>query len=380
MSRILPWSANARDAAWNDFLVSPLPRRSANAWRYTDPARFIPAERPAFGPTVRRIPEAKLPEGVTVAPLDGLSGEMAETASRLLGRALEPSKLHSLNLASWQEGLFVHVAPGAVPEEPLRLQAVANERPFVSIRLLIVVGEGAALTLEDEYSGGGSGTLDSAVELFAGPASCVRYLAVQNMAEGSVFHLAQRAVAEEEANIHSAICSLGASVFRADLGTILAGRGAESHWAGAIVGSGDQHFDHHTDHLHSAPRTKSDFNFRAILRDRARAVYTGNITIGAGAPGCEAYQEARNLMLSDEARADSIPELEISESDVKCTHGAATGPADPSQLFYLASRGIPEREALRMVAEGFIAPVLSGVPATLRAVLHARLSERLGAL
>lgn len=373
-----PWTAPARDQAWERFLAAPLPRRSANAWRFTDPARFVPEGRAGDGPALRTVPPVRPPEGVSIVPLAGLTGALADLAASKLGTALDTGKLSLLNLAEWRDGLLIVVEPGTVPEAPIRLQATGDGRPFMATRLLVVVGEGSALTLEDEYSG--TGRLDSAVELFAGPASCVRYLAVQNMAAGAVFRLAQRAVAEEESNIHSAICSLGASTARADLGTVLAGRGAESRWSGATVGGGSQHFDHHTVHLHSAPRTRSDFNFRALLTGSARSVYTGNITIGAGSPGCEAFQESRNLMLSDGSRADSIPELEISNDDVKCSHGSATGPADPAQMFYLASRGIPEGEARRMVAEGFVEPVLKGVPAPLRAVLRGRLAERLKTL
>jgi Fe-S cluster assembly protein SufD len=217
------------------------------------------------------------------------------------------------------------------------------------------------------------------VEIIAGPSSCIRYIAIQELSLGTVFHLKQRARAAADSSIISSLFSFGGSTARADLGTILEGRGASSRAFGVVVGNGSQHFDHHTVHLHRAPSTRSDFDFRSILAGEARSIYTGSIVIEKDAPGCEAFQINRNLMLSDSARADSIPELEIKNDDVRCSHGSATGPVEPIQVYYLMARGLPEAEAVRLVALGFAEQLFARVPGPIAERARACLASILGA-
>ena len=113
------------------------------------------------------------------------------------------------------------------------------------------------------------------------------------------------------------------------------------------------------------------------LSGRARSAYTGLIRIQEGAPGSEAYQENRNLLLSDRARADSIPELEILTDDVRCWHGATVAPLDPEQLFYLRSRGLPPNQAMRVIVYGFLDQTLQRLPAHTRERIEAMVANRL---
>ncbi|MCX6834381.1 MAG: SufD family Fe-S cluster assembly protein [candidate division Zixibacteria bacterium] len=117
-----------------------------------------------------------------------------------------------------------------------------------------------------------------------------------------------------------------------------------------------------------------------VLRDRALSAYTGLIRIEKSARGCEAYQENRNLLLNDGTRVETIPELEILNEDVSCSHGATIGPIDPLLVFYLNSRGIPEREAVRMIVSGFVADTLKHVPEDIRERVAGFVEERLGNL
>jgi len=393
-----------RTASRASYEETKLPLRTGHAWRYTDPAIFIPKTitpgivAPEGG---RRILPATPTPGISIVRFNEAVGADALAIEEFLGSAVSAAdgKLESLDLASWQDAVLVNIAPGASPDEPIHLSTIAGTGLFSCVRLLVVAGEGSMVTLLDDYpaqpignadglgeaSPSGSGTessyiLHSTVEIIAGPSSCVRYAAMQELGSKAVFLLKQRARAQAESSILSSIFSFGGSVARADLGTTLEGRGASSQSFGVAVGSGTQHFDHHTAHLHRAPGTRSNFDFRAILSGQARSVYTGSIIIEKDAPGCEAFQLNRNLMLSDTVRADSIPELEIKNDDVRCSHGSATGPVEPSQVFYLMARGLSEPEAVRLVAEGFAEQLFARVPPEIRERAHARLSANLEAL
>jgi len=129
-----------------------------------------------------------------------------------------------------------------------------------------------------------------------------------------------------------------------------------------MFGDGRQHFDLHTLQKHLVDHTTSDLLIKGCLKDRARSIYQGLIQVAEGAQRTDAYQANRNLLLSDTARADSIPGLEILANDVRCTHGATIGTVDEEQMFYLMTRGLPRNQAQRLIVEGFFTPVLDRIP------------------
>jgi Fe-S cluster assembly protein SufD len=142
----------------------------------------------------------------------------------------------------------------------------------------------------------------------------------------------------------------------------LDGPGAEGRMSGFYFADGDQHLDHDTQQNHLAPSGTSDLLFKGALLDRSRSVWQGMIYVAPGAQKTDGYQANRNLVLSPKARADSIPGLEILADDVRCTHGATVGQLEQEPIYYLMSRGLPRRDAERLVVDGFFAPVLERVP------------------
>src|SRR5579864_4954210 len=130
---------------------------------------------------------------------------------------------------------------------------------------------------------------------------------------------------------------------------------------GLVFAEGEQQFDYHTLQGHRAPNTRSDLLFKSALDDRSHSAYTGVIIIDRGAQRSDAYQANRNLLLSEGARADTEPKLEIEADDVRCTHGATVGPIDDEQLFYLASRGLDPETGSRLIVEGFFEEVFEKV-------------------
>jgi Fe-S cluster assembly protein SufD len=156
--------------------------------------------------------------------------------------------------------------------------------------------------------------------------------------------------------------TFGGSLSRAEAESILEGDGGYSEMLGVYFGDGDQHFDHRSIQDHIGSRTGSNLLYKGALKDKSRAIYSGNVIIRKGAHKCDAYQTNRNILLSEHAKADSIPNLEILSNDpVRCGHAASVGPVDEDVLFYLQTRGIAYPEAVRLVVTGFFQEVLDRV-------------------
>ena len=216
-------------------------------------------------------------------------------------------------------------------------------------------------------------------EIFLAPGACLIHTVVNQFGDRVRANLVQRARLERGASLTSISVGLGGEIVKTDASALLAGENARSEVLGLSFGAGRQHLDAHFFQDHAAPRTRSDLLVKTAQRDRARSSYTGQLRIAEDAPGCEAHQENRNLLLSEKARADSIPELEILTHEVQCSHAAATGPVDPSQLFYLRGRGLDAAEAERAIVMRFLEPVLARVPGEgLADSLRALALKRLG--
>ena len=200
------------------------------------------------------------------------------------------------------------------------------------------------------------------MEIFAADGSQVQYVSLQRMGRGA-FHLSQqRTLAQRDSTLDTLNVNLGASVARLDLNAQLLGPGANSDMLGLYFGDSKQHFDSSTNQDHVAPNATSDLLYKGALDDRARSVFRGIIKVHKGAQRTDAYQTNRNLLLSENARADSLPNLEIEADDVKCSHGATVGQLDAEALFYLQSRGLDRERAERIVVKGFLGEVISRLP------------------
>jgi Fe-S cluster assembly protein SufD len=186
------------------------------------------------------------------------------------------------------------------------------------------------------------------------------------MAESDRLHLTHRNIINRDVSMRSHSISVGSGHAKVNWGTVLQGKGATSHWTGMMMAGQEQHFDLHTIHRHSSGETFSNLDYKVALKDRAVSAYTGRINIDESAEFCEAYQENRNLLLSDTAKVESIPELEISNDEVKCSHGVTVGMLEDEQIFYLTSRGIGHDEAMRIILEGFFEQPLEDVPVPIR--------------
>jgi Fe-S cluster assembly protein SufD len=176
----------------------------------------------------------------------------------------------------------------------------------------------------------------------------------------------------------SVTLAFGARLSRHDINAVLDGEGAECTLNGLLILRDDQHVDHHTTLDHAKPHCPSWEVFNGVFDDRSRGVFTGRIIVRPGAQRTDSKQTSNNLLLSEEARADSQPQLEIYADDVKCTHGATLGPLDPNAMFYLRSRGLDEHVARNLLTYGFGAEILNSIAdEALRAQLDAVVQRRL---
>src|SRR5205823_12367892 len=172
----------------------------------------------------------------------------------------------------------------------------------------------------------------------------------------------QRAVLGRDAELRSLAVAFGGSLSRTEVESILEGDGGSSEMLGVYFAGGDQHFDHRSIQDHLGSQTSSNLLYKGALKDRSRTIYSGTVIIRKGAHKCDAYQTNRNVLLSEEAKADSIPNLEILSNDpVRCGHAASVGPVDEDALYYMQSRGIPFEEAQKLVVFGFLQEVLDRV-------------------
>jgi len=390
-----------RKQAFTEYLALPIPSQETEEWRYTDLSEldlsFTPfaagvraenldgvderilraagqvGERAGLQiqhnseVAVAHLDPALAAEGVIFADLDVAAAQHPDLVEPYL-HALVPtsrSKFTALHGAFRAGGTFLYVPAGVVVEAPIQtLTWLDADGSAIFPHTLVVVGEDAEVTFIDRYASPDltRALSDAVVEIHAGPASRVRYVSIQEWGEG-VTHLGiQRTRLSRDVDFRAVAVGFGASLARAEAETILAEPGGFSEMLGVFFADGSQHFDHRTEQDHQAANCTSDLLYKGALRDESRAVYSGWVHVRPGAQRTDAMQTSRNIVLSDRAKADAIPNLEIEANDVRCGHAASVGPVEEETLFYLQSRGIPRKEAERLIVFGFFQEVLDRIP------------------
>ncbi len=400
------WLSARREEAWDIYEATPMPSTRSEEWRYTDVARKLPLDElvPAAaeghgvasdGPVpdgLRRAMEQDRDSAGRIVDVDGsvIAVELDESlaaqgvvlsslreAARngtgeieaLLATEAVPAsdgKFPALNAALWSDGVFLRVPRGVRLERPIRLSRwVSRPGAATFTRVLIVAEELSQVSFVDEILSPDFAVttlVNTAVEIFARGGARVQYVSLQRMGRGAFYLANQRTLAERDSTLDTLNVALGGSVGRVDLNARLVGLGANSDMLGLYFGDGDQHFDFNTSQDHVAPHAHSDLLYKGALDGSARGVFRGIIRVHEGAQGTDAYQTNRNLILSDQAIATSLPNLEIGADDIRCSHGATVGQLDKEALFYLMSRGLAREKAERLVVLGFLGEVLSRLP------------------
>jgi Fe-S cluster assembly protein SufD len=384
--------------ALREFEALPIPSQETEEWRYTDLSGLDLAFAPftpgggaeavnlhgvlqAVGVTGERagLQIQRNSEVISTRAATGLAERGVIFADLDLASASHPGlvepNLHSLvptdrtkfvalHGAFRTGGTFLYVPDGVEVDLPLQtLTYLDADGAAIFPHTLIVVGANASVTFIDRYVSPDltRAFSDAVTEIVVGDGARVRYASIQDWGRG-VSHLGvQRARVGRDAEIRTLSLGFGADLSRSETETVLAEPGGFSEMLGVFFADGDQHFDHRTEQDHVAPHCTSDLLYKGALRDRSRAVYSGWVHVRPDAQKTDAMQTSRNVVLSEHAKADAIPNLEIEANDVRCGHAASVGPVDEEAIFYLESRGIPRADAERLIVTGFFQEVLDRV-------------------
>jgi Fe-S cluster assembly protein SufD len=407
------WLHARRDAAFERFATSSLPSESEEIWRYS---RIDDLELDAYRPVSTEasvepgIPAEFQPVLDAIGERDGLllfrNGMLAhaevdpELARRgvivgglddaadgedLVGSVAGPADVFvDMNTAFVADVAVVRVPRNVVAGRPIVvLHWVDADGAAVFPRVVIKAEEASQVSVLDHLASpaGTTALVSPVVELDVGEASNLSYLGVQGLGS-SVWQVAYQASSvARDATLTSALVALGGGYARVRSDSGLTGQGSTSNLMAVYFGDGTQMHDFRTLQDHEAPKTTSDLLFKGAVEDEAHSVYSGLIRVRKGAAGTNAFQTNRNLVLTKGAHADSVPNLEIEENDVRCSHASAVGPIDEDQRYYLEARGVPPEAAERLIVLGFFDDVLHRTPIPglrqpLRRAVEAKLEGR----
>jgi Fe-S cluster assembly protein SufD len=271
------------------------------------------------------------------------------------------NKFTALHGAFWSGGTFVYVPKNVTVDLPIHsVYWATTPRLGAFPHTLVVVDVGASLNLVDEYASAESETQGFAatvVELIVRANAHLEYANLQRWNRTTYSFHTQRLVQDRDSTAKTINVGLGGQLSKYNIDTVLQGEGTHARILNLTFADKKQLFSYETLQDHVKGDSVSDLLFKFGLRDTARTVYSGLIHVRPHAQKSNAYQRNGNLLLSDRARADSIPKLQIEANDVRCTHGATLGQVDENQVFYLMARGLPRKDAERLIAEGFFAQV-----------------------
>lgn len=393
-----PWVSEIRQRAISEFAESGFPAPRAEKWRFTNFSKLVEtpfalrngsegraASRAVaadplgdwgeyrvvfvdgkYAPTLSSAD--KLPDGIYAGSLSaGASADMASIAGNL-GQVAEPgdSPFTALNAAFMSDGAVLVVPPGVVLAQPIHFLHLTSDGYADAVthaRNLFVIGANAQVSVLQSFSGVGDTRYwtNAVTEIVLGSGAHLN--ANRTQVEGSGgFHTATTQCRQErDSKFSLTTVELGAALSRHDTGVILSGTGASCRVNGLVQLQQRQHVDNHTIIQHAAPHCTSREAFNGIFDDSSHGVFTGRIIVNEGAQQTDSAQSSRNVLLSEKARADAQPKLEIFADDVKCTHGATVGPIDEDALFYLRSKGLSADSARMMLIYGFAGEILDSI-------------------
>ncbi|HSB00661.1 MAG TPA: Fe-S cluster assembly protein SufD [Anaerolineales bacterium] len=389
-----------RTLAWNAFKRLSLPETTQEAWRRTDihalpvdkfklkvdGASELPAVRAdllkpltagqhggqiVLTPSAAKIDLDKklVKQGVIFTDLVTAEQKYPDLLVKVIGKTVnvEEGKFAALAGAFAQNGVVLYVPKGVVVEDPLHsvLWGPGANLAHAS-HILVLVDEGASVTYIHESASPDDPAANSMhagiVEIQIMQDASLKFVELQSWGRHVWNFSHERVRVERGGKLDWIFGAIGSRLTKNFSELDLAGEGAEGRMSGFYFTDGNQHLDHDTQQNHLAPHTTSDLLFKGALKGKSRSVWQGMIYVAPGAQKTDGYQANRNIVLSEGARADSIPGLEILADDVRCTHGATVGKLEEEPLFYLKSRGIPQAEAEKIVVEGFFDPIFQRIP------------------
>ena len=306
-------------------------------------------------------------QGVLLGSLAHLLQDHGDLVKELLSRRpLEAGcdRFAALNDACWSGGHLLYVPRGVAIEEPIHLHSVLANGGVDLAQTMIVLEEGASATVLAEMNSQGDGQVGlhcGSLEMMLAAGANLRYVNLQNWSDATWHFARHHARLGQDASLQWTSAAMGSRLSKVNQHVTLDGRGANVQVNGVLFTEGKQHLSYHTLQHHKAPGCRSDFLYKSALQDRSRTVWRGMIKVDPEGQQTNGYQRNDNLLLSDKARADSIPGLEIEADDVRCTHGSTTSQVDEEMIFYATCRGLTRGEAVRLIVSGFFQQIFDRI-------------------
>lgn len=377
------WWRERKEQAYARFAALPLPRRTDEPWRFSSlsgitlaaapgPAGAAPPELPQMAATARLtfagnklqhstgLPADLVAKGVIVTTLSDAARQdrdLVQAHFMAQPQRLGSEKFAALHTAFLGDGAFIYVPKGVELKDPI-IVTHSGTGSAVFPHTLVVLEDHAAATVVDLF-GGSTHLAIGANDLYAGHGARLSYVGVQQWPQTALSFQLNSTVVRRDARVQSLNVHLGGRQSRHESLSQLQAPGSFSEMLALTVATGNQEFDQRTLQVHQAPNTKSDLLYKNALLDAAKTIFSGLIIVDPDAQQTDAYQSNRNLVLSEDAEANSLPGLEIQANDVRCTHGATTSRIDAEQEFYLRARGIPPAMAHELLVFGFFEEVLN---------------------
>lgn len=390
------WLREQQRQAWRQFESIPSPARKDQLWRFSnvdlldlspfttgpsigddERANILERSRALEQVTGRMVfaddqllqrdalPEELRRKGVIFQPLERAIIEHADLFRKYFmseAAVLGSAKFAALHQARVKSGTFLFVPRGVEIELPVEIfHWLSAKNSAVFPHLLLVADELAKVTVIEHFGSRDRhlpGFACGVNDLISGPGAKVTYVCTQSWGENVVALQINSTRADHDASAMSLNLHLGGKYSRFESLSRLIGEGARSDLLAVSVATGDQEFDARTLQDHVSPHTASDLLYKNALDDRARNTFGGLIRVEPHAHFTDAYQKVRNLLLSDDSEANSMPGLEILADNVKCTHGATSGQIDADEMFYLQARGITPAVARQLLVTGFLNEVI----------------------
>jgi Fe-S cluster assembly protein SufD len=376
------WRTGQMDAAYQVFTGLDEPTGAEEDWRYVDfDLRFdelTPVGAPGApldpGPFVASLPERSGHVLIVDGSILEISSDIAsvkrfselDTDPGVLGLVpVDLNKLAAAHAAFADDGVLVEVDRGVVMETPLVVEVQAATAGTASFpHLMVRVGENAEARVVVVYrsADGARLLMVPEVDLEVGDGGRLRFLSVQGLDHAASTVVHQRVVLGRDATSRIGEVGLGGKLARLDLGVSLVGNGSSSELVGLYFGEGDQTLDYRVVIDHEGKNTTSDVFLKGAVEDDAQSVFTGLLRIEKDATRTSTFETNRNLVLSENAKAQSVPNLEILCNDVICGHASSVGPLEREHLYYLQSRGLTRERAERLLIRGFFQEVIDRLP------------------
>lgn len=277
---------------------------------------------------------------------------------------LSSKKLSALHKALFRNGVLIYIPENTVVEEPFLVQNLSKAKDSsIFPNILMIGGRNSKATLieNNQSLNKEAAFTHSMTHLFAGEGSNITRQTIHNWNQETKSFYVSNVIAGKDAHVQTVDINLGSTYSRLENQSRIIGSGASVNLHSLSTGFKDQQFDQRTLQIHEAPNGKSDLLYKNVLNDKSHTIFSGLIKVDEKAQKTDAYQKNRNLILSNQAEANSLPGLEIEANDVRCSHGATSSQIDEELIFYLLNRGISRPNAKKLLTLGFLEEVLTSI-------------------